>query len=88
MWRIRQIAIANDTAVTIASRTTASPPCGMPSRTSRCGGSSRKPTKIARDSHVGESWAMPVSAAPSSRSTRNTNASDHTAVRRVSSRWR
>ena len=27
---------------------------------------------------------MPVSAAPSSRSTRNTNASDHTAVRRVS----
>ena len=26
---------------------------------------------------------MPVSAAPSSRSTRNTNASDHTAVRRV-----
>ena len=27
---------------------------------------------------------MPVSAVPSSRSTRNTNASDHTAVRRVS----
>ena len=26
---------------------------------------------------------MPVSAAPSSRSTRNTTASDHTAVRRV-----
>ena len=74
---------------TTRSRTTAAPPAGMPSRTSRRGGSSRRPTKIARDSHVGDSWAMPVRAAPSSRSTRNTNASDHTAVRGASgSRWR
>ena len=83
MWPIRQFATASATTVTIARRTTAPPPCGMPSRTRRLGASSRKPTKIARDSHVGDSWAMPVSAAPSSRSTRNTNASDHTAVRRV-----
>ena len=67
-----------------AAGRSAPPPCGMPvadeaARRRRRG----RPTKIARDSHVGESWAMPVSAAPSSRSTRNTNASDHTAVRRV-----
>ena len=30
---------------------------------------------------TGDSWAMPDSAAPSSRSTRNTKASDHTAAR-------
>ena len=55
----------------------------MPSRTRRSGGSSIRPMNTARDSHVGEIWAMPVSAAPRRRSTRNTMASDHTAVRRV-----
>ena len=69
--------------LTTARRTIAAPPCGIPSRTSRSGGSSSSPTNTARDSHVGDSWAMPVSAAPSRRSTRNTIASDHTAVRRV-----
>ena len=82
-WRIRHVAMPSATAETITSRTTASPPAGMPLRIRRSGGSSRRPTKMARDSHVGESWAMPVRAAPSRRSTRNTNASDHTAVRLV-----
>ena len=80
---MRQVAMPRATADTISRRTTAAPPAGMPSRTRRRGGSSRSPTKIARDSHVGDSWAMPVRAAPSRRSTRNTNASDHTAVRWV-----
>ena len=83
MWPIRQFAITSETTVTISSRTIAAPPCGIPSRISRLGGSSRRPTKMARDSQVGESWAIPVSAAPSRRSMRNTIASDHTAVRRV-----
>ena len=47
------LGIASDTAVTMARRTMAAPPWGIPLRTSRSGGSSSSPTKIARDSHVG-----------------------------------
>ena len=83
MRRIRQLATASDTTAMIASRTTAPAPVGMPSRSRRLGTSSASPTYIARDSHVGDSWAMPDNAAPSKRSTRNTIANDHTAVRLV-----
>ena len=83
-WRIRQIAIASATTVTISEpHDRAAALRGCPRARAGSAGRRASPTKIARDSHVGESWAMPVSAAPSSRSTRNTNASDHTAVRRV-----
>ncbi len=41
MWPIRQLATTNTTIVTITSRTTAAPPCGMPWRTRRLGASSR-----------------------------------------------
>ena len=83
MRDIRQLAMARATADTISRRTMAAPPLGMPSRSRRRGASSAKATKIARDSHIGDSWAIPVRTAPSNRSMRKTNANDHAAVRRV-----